>query len=138
MFTLIAEGPAHAEIAQRRLTVSEATVKSHINPVVSGPLGPVALLPVLVRRPLLLVVARLRDRHGHGGAPDPRAASALTAFIGATPFLHAAVLLVLALALPTSALLWLSAGRPVGWAVLAVGGAALLRYRSRLRDGGRR
>lgn len=105
--------------------------------VVTGPLGLVCLGSVLLRRPLLLVVHQFAAKRGvaaasrHSGAAQRRALSKLTALLGAFLFLHAALILLLALTLPTST--FLAAGRPIGWAFIAVGLLCVLAFRNRLR-----
>lgn len=105
--------------------------------VVTGPLGLIGLASVAVRQPLLLFVHRLATKRGIAGkltgAAQRRALSGLTGLLGAILLLHAALILVLALALPTST--FLAAGRPIGWAFLALGLLCVLAYRNRLRTG---
>jgi len=102
--------------------------------IITGPLGLVFLLSVLVRKPLLLVIRRSMGSRGAPSTLDDatqrHALSVLTALTGVTMFVHAAVILMLALNLPTST--FLAIGRPVGWAVLAVGLAGVFTYRRKI------
>jgi hypothetical protein len=117
-------------------------VKLH-DAVVTGPLGLVCLLSVLVRRPLLLVALRLAAR---GRQRQPAAAvtattahtlSVLTGLLGATLAVHAALLLALARTMSTSA--FLAIGKPIGWTVLAAGALVVFWYLRRKNTGaGRR
>ncbi|GAA4971187.1 hypothetical protein HD597_007289 [Nonomuraea thailandensis] len=105
--------------------------------VLTGPLGVLGLVSVAVGRPLHLVLLhRLAPRNARAAAtlrrPDiHRIASVMTTIVGATLAVHALVLLVLALRLPTG--VFLAVGRPAGWVLLAAGAGVLLWYRARLR-----
>lgn len=105
--------------------------------VVTGPLGLLLLASAAVGRPLLQVAYRFAASRGVAaarrltGPAQRRALSALTALLGAIMFLHATLILVLALALPTST--FLAVGRPAGWAFIALGLLCVLTYRNRLR-----
>lgn len=105
--------------------------------VLTGPLGLAGLVSVVVGRPLYLVVLRRLAARNPRAAdmvrrPDiRRVASVLTTIIGGTLAVHALVMLLLALRLPTATYLALS--RPIGWALMATGLVAVLWYRSRLR-----
>jgi hypothetical protein len=104
-------------------------VKLH-DAVLTGPLGIVLLASAAVRRPLLVVAWRLLRR----GRPAPprRVLATATVLAGAVMTVHAALVLVLALALPTA--VFLAVARPVGWAVIAIGVLIGWIYRSRLRS----
>jgi hypothetical protein len=102
--------------------------------VVTGPLGLACLASVAIGKPLHQVVLRLvvrrdpaleRLRHAPGSR---RASNVITVVLGATLVLHALVLLVLALSLPTQ--MYLEVSRPVGLAVLAVGIGSLFWVRN--------
>lgn len=104
--------------------------------VVTGPLGLVCLVSVVVGKPLHGVVLNLMSRRNpqlpQGNRPELRKISMImTTLIGATLVLHALVLLVLALGLPTGT--YLAVSHPIGLCVLAAGIAAMLWYRNRLR-----
>lgn len=100
--------------------------------VISGPLGIAFLISLATRRPLLLLAKQLAERGKESSAPvNSRAMYVLTAMIGAILVVHAAVILTLAVALPTTT--FLAVGRPIGWAVLGLGAAAVMWYRSKLR-----
>lgn len=104
--------------------------------VVTGPLGVIFLGSVAIGRPVHLLVfrvlarrdpartARLDDRVRH------RTANVVTTLLGTTLVLHALVLLLLALSLPTG--MYLAVSRPVGLAIVAVGVAVMLWYRRHL------
>lgn len=104
--------------------------------VVTGPLGVVFLVSVAIGRPVHLLIFRVlarRDPARAAGLDDRRrhrTATVMTTLLGATLVLHALVLLVLALSLPTGT--YLAVSRPVGLAIVAVGAAVLLWYRRRL------
>jgi hypothetical protein len=105
--------------------------------VVTGPLGLVCLVSVAIRRPLLMVVNRMMSSRGHHtpstltAAAQRRTQSVLTALIGTILVVHAALILTLALTLPTTT--FLAVGRPVGWVVIAVGVLTIMTYRNRLK-----
>ena len=104
--------------------------------VVTGPLGVVFLVSVAIGRPVHLLIFRVlarRDPARAAGLDDRRrhhTATVVTTLLGTTLVLHALVLLVLALSLPTGT--YLAVSRPVGLAVVAVGVGVLLWYRRRL------
>ncbi|TNC23440.1 VC0807 family protein [Amycolatopsis alkalitolerans] len=102
--------------------------------IVTGPLGLVLLVSAAIGRPLLLVAFRMiASRKGAdipAGPAQRRALSVMTALIGALLFVHAALLLVLALTLSTST--FLAIGRPIGWAVIAAGAVGVVTYRRHL------
>lgn len=104
--------------------------------VVTGPLGVVLLVSVAIGRPAHLLIFRVlarRDPARAAGLDDRRrhhTATVVTTLLGTTLVLHALVLLLLALSLPTGT--YLAASRPAGLAIVAVGVAALLWYRRRL------
>lgn len=113
-------------------------VKLH-DSVISGPVGLIMLFSAAIRRPLLGVIVRIAVKRR-----DPRLAEALdripsrqrtltimTALIGGLLAVHALVLLILAVSLPTSTCV--SVSRPVGIAVLAVGALPIVIYRRKLR-----
>jgi len=94
-------------------------VKLH-DAVLTGPIGLVLLASAAVRRPLLVVAGQLvRRRNPDAAIPPPRALAAATLIAGTVMTVHAALVLTLALALPTAT--FLAVARPVGWAVIAVG-----------------
>jgi hypothetical protein len=101
--------------------------------VVTGPLGLVCLASVAIGKPLHQVVLRLAARRNPAleklrHAPGSRRVSNMvTVLLGVTLVLHALVLLVLALSLPTQTYLEMS--RPVGLAVLAIGLGSLFWFR---------
>lgn len=100
--------------------------------VFTGPLGLVVLGSAVIGKPLVLVLQRYADRDP--GAVPPRqrkAMTVLTVLIGALLVVHAGVLLVLALWLPTTT--FVTVGRPVGWVVIAVGLLTVFGYRNRVR-----
>lgn len=105
--------------------------------VVTGPLGLVCLASVVIRRPLLTVAHRMMASRGHDtpstltGTAQQRVLSVLTALIGTILVVHAGLILTLALTLPTST--FLAVGRPIGWAVIAVGVLTIMTYRKRLK-----
>ncbi|MGP4097850.1 VC0807 family protein [Nonomuraea sp. KM90] len=105
--------------------------------VLTGPLGVAGLVSVVVGRPLYLVVLRRVARRNPAAAamlrrPDiRRVAAVLTTILGGTLAIHALVMLVLAVRLPTGT--YLAVARPIGWALLAGGVGILLWYRARLR-----
>jgi hypothetical protein len=107
--------------------------------LVTGPLGAVCLVSVLVRRPLLEYVRRLIAARGHRGPSALRGAalqhamSVLTALIGGTLFAHAVLMVVLALTMSTTT--FLGAGRAAGWVLIAVGSLAVILYRKRMSTG---
>ncbi|GIH17203.1 VC0807 family protein [Rugosimonospora africana] len=107
--------------------------------LVTGPLGAVCLVSVLVRRPLLEYVRRLIAARGHRapsglrGAALRHAMSVLTALIGGTLFAHAVLMVVLALTMSTAT--FLGAGRAAGWVLIAAGGLAVFAYRRRMSTG---
>jgi hypothetical protein len=102
--------------------------------LLTGPLGVVMLVSAAIGRPLLLVVGRALGRRRPDGRTAVPVRSRLltvgTVLAGAFLTMHAAVILVLALTLPTA--VFLAVGRPVGWAVIAVGVLAWWVYRRRL------
>lgn len=106
--------------------------------VITGPLGVICLVSVLVRKPLLLTARRMMSARVHGtpsaldDVAERRALSTLTALVGGTLFVHAALLLVLAINLPTAT--FLSVGKLIGWAVLGAGLLGVLAYRNRSRS----
>jgi hypothetical protein len=113
------------------LTGGDPLVLKIHDALLTGPLGLVCLISVLVGKPLLLVAQRaVAARRGTSAPGNPRAASILTGIVGAMLVIHALVLLALALAMPTTT--FLAVGKPVGWAVLAAGVATLYWYRGRL------
>jgi len=88
-------------------------VKLH-DAVLTGPVGLVLLASAAVRRPLLVVAGRLLRR------PVPRRVlAAATVLAGVVMTVHAALILALALTLPTA--VFLAVARPIGWAVIVVG-----------------
>ncbi|HWD04913.1 MAG TPA: VC0807 family protein [Amycolatopsis sp.] len=100
--------------------------------VFTGPVGLVVLGSALIGKPLLLVVHRFTGHDPAALAPQQRKAlTVLTAMIGAGLAVHAGVLLALALSMSTTT--FVAVGRPIGWAVIAVGALAVFAYRNRLR-----
>ncbi|MGW4488179.1 VC0807 family protein [Amycolatopsis sp. NPDC004368] len=98
--------------------------------VLTGPLGLVLIASALIGKPLLLVVHRFAGAR-EGRSVPRRALTVLTALVGGVLVLHAVVLLVLAISLPTAT--FLAVGKPIGWAVIAAGLVVGLVYRNRLR-----
>jgi hypothetical protein len=104
--------------------------------VVTGPLGVIFLGSVAIGRPVHLLVFRVLARRDParaarlGGAGRHRTANVVTTLLGTTLVLHALVLLVLALSLPTGA--YLAVSRPVGLSIIAAGVAVMLWYRRRI------
>ncbi|MFI5612170.1 VC0807 family protein [Amycolatopsis sp. NPDC051903] len=97
--------------------------------VFTGPVGLVLLGSALIGKPVLLLVHRFTGREA---APEQRKGiTVMTGLVGGLLTVHAGVLLVLAIWLPTTT--FVAVGRPVGWAVIAVGLLAVLGYRNRLR-----
>jgi hypothetical protein len=97
------------------------------DPVLSGAIGLVFVGSVVIGRPLLLVVHRLRTR-GTNAPPvtGTHKIAVLTGLLGVTLLVHAIVITVLALTLPTSTFLALS--RPIGLPILVIGIGALFWY----------
>ncbi|WIX78314.1 VC0807 family protein [Amycolatopsis carbonis] len=98
--------------------------------VLTGPVGIVLLGSAVAGKPLLLLVLRFTGRP----VPAPgqrRGITVMTALLGGVLTLHAAVLLVLAISLPTTT--FLAVGKPVGYAVIGAGLLAMFVYRNRLR-----
>jgi hypothetical protein len=106
--------------------------------VVTGPLGLVFLLSASIRRPVLLLTARLLNRRGSQPASAEaerrrrHASTVLTTIIGGTFVVHAFALTVLALVLSTAEALALS--RLVGLSIIGLGLVVLLWYRNRLQN----
>ncbi|WP_326833720.1 VC0807 family protein [Amycolatopsis rhabdoformis] len=98
--------------------------------VLTGPLGLVLIGSAAIGKPLLLVVHRFGGAR-QGKSVSRRALTVLTALIGGVLVLHAAVLLALAVSLPTTT--YLAVGKPIGWAVIAAGLIAAFVYRNRVR-----
>jgi hypothetical protein len=108
--------------------------------IITGPLGLVLLISTAMGKPLLLTVRRLATRTGRDtSAPQPtgdraraehRLFSTITAIIGATLFIHALLLLILAQTMPTD--LYLAVGKPAGWIVLVLGAIPTISARKRL------
>lgn len=105
--------------------------------VVTGPLGLVCLASAAIGKPAHQVAMRLVARRNPAvkrllDAPGARRSSmVITVLLGATMALHALVLLLLALSLPTAT--YLAVSRPAGLAVLAAGLGSLLWHRNRRR-----
>jgi hypothetical protein len=97
--------------------------------------GLVFLGSLLARRPAhLLVMRTVARRRGLPGwsAADPRqrrVATVVTAVVAVSSLLHASLIVVLALVLPTG--VFLAVSRPVGWLILAATVGGLLWYRRR-------
>ena len=102
--------------------------------LITGPIGLVCLISVLGGRPLHAVLLAFAARRNPrlSLTLHRRASMIITAVFGATLVIHALVLLMLALTLPTGTYLALS--RPVGLSVVAVGLGGLFWYRHRLRQ----
>jgi hypothetical protein len=102
--------------------------------VVTGPLGLVLLGSAAIGKPLHLVALRLFARRNPAlarlsQAPGSRRSSTvITVLLGSMMVLHAVVLLVLALSLPTQT--YLETSRPAGLVVLALGIGSLFWYRN--------
>jgi hypothetical protein len=107
--------------------------------LITGPLGLVGLVSVLVRRPLLEYVRRLTAARGQRapsalrGAALQHAMSVLTALIGGTLLAHAVLMVVLALTMSTTT--FLGVGRAAGWVLIAAGLLAVFVYRKRMGAG---
>jgi hypothetical protein len=105
--------------------------------VITGPLGVICLVSVAIGKPLHLLVMRVLARRRPGlqlavtGAGQRHRSAVFTSLLGATLTIHAAVLLVLALTVPTSLFVVLS--RPVGLPILALGVCAMVWYHNRVR-----
>lgn len=97
-------------------------------PIVTGVLGIACLVSVAVGMPLYALILRRTGR-------PVVAARQLTAIVGTILFVHAAVVVVLAMTLSTTE--FLAIGRLIGWAVLGVGVAGLFAYRRRLTNAAR-
>ncbi|QRP43970.1 VC0807 family protein [Amycolatopsis sp. FDAARGOS 1241] len=97
--------------------------------VFTGPVGLVLLGSALIGKPVLLLAHRFTGREAAPG--QRKGITVMTALIGGLLTVHAGVLLVLAISLPTTT--FVTVGRPVGWAVIAVGLLAVFGYRNRLR-----
>jgi hypothetical protein len=97
-----------------------------VEPVITGVLGLAFLASLTVGRPLLLVLVH-RGTPLHALPPRMvRTARVVTAIIGPTLALHAALHITLALTLSTGAfLVW---SRVLGWGVLAAGAAVVYLY----------
>jgi high-affinity Fe2+/Pb2+ permease len=102
--------------------------------LLTGPIGLVCLISVVVGRPLHAVLLALAARRNPRLALTfhRRASMIITAVLGATLVVHALVLLALALTLPTST--YLALARPVGLTVVAAGLGGMFWYRRRLRQ----
>ncbi|WP_147397459.1 VC0807 family protein [Amycolatopsis panacis] len=105
--------------------------------LLTGPVGIVFLGSALIGKPLLPVLMRFAGKRGAEsegrltGAARQRALTVLTALIGGMLVLHALVILMLALLLPTATFLTVS--QPAGWAVAGLGVLVCLAYRNRAR-----
>jgi hypothetical protein len=101
--------------------------------ILTGPLGVICLLSLVMGKPLHLVLHKYLARRNNtvitGRAR--RASVVITGLVGAMLVIHALVLLLLALSLPTGTYLVVS--RPIGLSILAVGAGAIFWYRRRLR-----
>lgn len=102
--------------------------------LLTGPLGLVLLASAAIGKPLHRVVLRMAARRNPALERAARLSSTVvTVLLGATMTLHALVLLMLAVSLPTQT--YLEVSRPAGLAVLAVGVGSLVWYRNnRQRD----
>jgi hypothetical protein len=106
-------------------------VKLH-DAVLTGPVGVVLLASAAVRRPLLVAAGRLvQRRRPEARVVPPRMLAVATVVAGVVMTVHAALILALALTLPTAT--FLSVARPIGWAVIAVGVLIGWVLRSRMR-----
>jgi hypothetical protein len=105
--------------------------------VITGPLGIVLLGSVAIRKPLHLVIFRIVARrnpkfaHVVQGPHAFRSSMVITSLAGGMMAVHALVILLLAVAMPTAT--FLAVSRPIGWAVLGAGFAGILWWRKRLR-----
>lgn len=137
VFGVIAVAGFGVVVLVQLLTGGNALLLKLQDSVVTGPLGLVCLGSVAVGRPLHLLVMRLlaaRKPELTEVLQDParrRASTVFTALAGSTLVVHALAMLVLAVTLPTATFLALS--RPIGWAVLGIGGGCLYWYRNRIR-----
>jgi hypothetical protein len=102
-------------------------VKLH-DDVLTGPLGLVLLASAAVRRPLLVIAWPLL-RRGYP-APPRRVLAVATVLAGTVLTVHAALVLLLALTLPTAT--FLAVARPAGWAVIGAGVLVGWVYRRRV------
>jgi hypothetical protein len=93
-------------------------------PVLTGLLGVACLVSVPLGRPLFALLMRVTGRSATTNA------GTTSVIIGAILTVHAAVVVLLAFTLSSTD--YLAIGRPIGWAVLAVGFAGLFWYRKRL------
>lgn len=114
---------------------NELVLKLH-EAVLTGPAGLACLISVAVGRPLYGEIWKLAARRNPqllaGTHRGQRGVSVvMTTLIGAMLFLHALLLLVLALTMSTTD--YLAFARPIGWVVIAIFVAVLLWYRNRLR-----
>jgi hypothetical protein len=104
--------------------------------VITGPVGVACLVSVAIGKPLHLLLFKMLDRRRPGRAvPVPaserrRVANVVTSLLGTTLVVHALVLLVLALSLPTGT--YLAIARPLGLAIVAAGAAVVMWYRRRV------
>jgi len=96
--------------------------------IFTGPLGLIALVSAAIGRPLLGLIPPLRR------SMRQRQLAVLTALVGGTLVLHCLVVLVLALALPTTE--FLAIGRVGGIAVVFAGFLGIRAYRVHLRRAG--
>lgn len=94
-------------------------------PVLTGLLGVACLVSVPLGKPLYGLLMRVTGRPAMTNAAGPT-----TVIIGAILAVHAAVVVLLAFTLSSTD--YLAVGRPIGWAVLAVGFVGLFWYRKRL------
>jgi hypothetical protein len=106
------------------LTGGNSLVAKLHDAIVTGPLGLAFIVSSLAGHPLLGIGRAMPD------AFTRRAVSVMTILLGATLAIHALLVLVLAMTLPTTTFL---AVRPVGWLVIAIGLTATFRYRNRAR-----
>lgn len=100
--------------------------------LITGPIGVAFLLSVLVGKPLNAVIAQvIAKRRGLAPQPLQRGSTVLALMIGAMLTVHATVVILMALSLPTAEFVALQ--RPVGLSIIGVGMAAIWWYRRRLK-----
>ncbi|TCO58726.1 VC0807 family protein [Actinocrispum wychmicini] len=100
--------------------------------LITGPVGVAFLVSVLAGKPLHLVIHQVvAKRRGLEVKPAVRRGSAVASLlIGATLTVHATVVILMALSLPTGE--FLAVQRPVGLSIIGVGVAAIMWHRRRV------
>jgi O-antigen/teichoic acid export membrane protein len=129
-------------LAVTYLTSGSALALELQDPAETGAIGLACMVSVLARRPLYLTVLRLLARRNAQAArmlSEPaiqRSATVETAIIAAILLVHAIVITILALTLPTAT--FLAVYRLVGLPIIAAGLSLLIWYRHRRRATPRR